>query len=164
MAETIADQYIRQAKEIVAKQAFYTHQKAQKDLPMYMKYLQKKIKESSAKGKFSLRYKGSQHLIPKLFGGRWNKPLVRLKDIILQEAENIAREDIEINKAMGSYGATLIKDGNIDSGAHGTCDFRRRWRGSWHGLCARRAPTIKRWSLDARSGDHTSRLADYVSG
>jgi hypothetical protein len=26
-------------------------------------------------------------------------------------------------------------------------------RDSWHGLCARRAPTMKRWSLDARIGD-----------
>jgi hypothetical protein len=34
------------------------------------------------------------------------------------------------------------------------------WRGCWHGLCARRAPTIKRWSLDARSGDHTNNLAE----
>jgi len=34
------------------------------------------------------------------------------------------------------------------------------WRDSWHGLCARRAPTMKRWSLDARNGDHTSRLAE----
>jgi methylthioribose-1-phosphate isomerase len=38
--------------------------------------------------------------------------LCKLKDIILQEAENIAREDIEINKAMGGYGASLIKDGD----------------------------------------------------
>ncbi|MEO6111565.1 MAG: hypothetical protein ABIQ24_07025 [Nitrospiraceae bacterium] len=29
------------------------------------------------------------------------------------------------------------------------------WRDSWHGLCARRAPTVKLWSLDARNGDHT---------
>jgi hypothetical protein len=34
-----------------------------------------------------------------------------------------------------------------------------KWRDSWHGLCARRAPTMKRWSLDARNGDHTSHLA-----
>ena len=34
------------------------------------------------------------------------------------------------------------------------------WRDGWHGLCARRAPTIKRWSLDARNGDHTSHLAE----
>jgi hypothetical protein len=27
-------------------------------------------------------------------------------------------------------------------------------------LSARRAPTVKQWSLDARSGDHTSRLAE----
>ena len=33
-------------------------------------------------------------------------------------------------------------------------------RDSWHGLCARRAPTVKRWSLDARNGDHTSHLAE----
>jgi len=38
--------------------------------------------------------------------------LCKLKDIILQEAENIAREDIKINKAMGGYGASLIKDGD----------------------------------------------------
>ena len=33
-------------------------------------------------------------------------------------------------------------------------------RDSWYGLCACRAPTMKRWSLDARNGDHTSRLAE----
>jgi len=38
--------------------------------------------------------------------------LFALKDIILQEANNIAREDIEINKAMGKYGSSLIKDGD----------------------------------------------------
>jgi len=38
--------------------------------------------------------------------------LFTLKDIILQEAENIAREDIEINKTMGRYGASLIKNGD----------------------------------------------------
>ncbi|GAF72734.1 unnamed protein product, partial [marine sediment metagenome] len=30
--------------------------------------------------------------------------LCKLKDIILQEAKNIAREDIEINKTIGKYG------------------------------------------------------------
>ena len=44
-------------------------------------------------------------------------------------------------------------------------DVRASWEGkwpdSWHGLCARRAPTMKQWSLDARNGDHTSRLAGY---
>jgi len=37
---------------------------------------------------------------------------------------------------------------------------RRGRLGSWYGLFTRRAPTIKRWSLDARSGDHTSHLAE----
>ncbi|MBA7546522.1 Methylthioribose-1-phosphate isomerase [subsurface metagenome] len=53
--------------------------------------------------------------------------LFKLKDIILQEAENIAREDIEINKAMGKYGASLIKDGDsvlthCNAGALATVD------------------------------------------
>lgn len=56
-----------------------------------------------------------------------NIDLFKLKDIILQEAENIAREDIEINKAMGRYGATLIKDGDnilthCNTGALATVD------------------------------------------
>jgi len=38
--------------------------------------------------------------------------LFKLKDIILHEAKNIAREDIEINKAMGGHGSSLIKDGD----------------------------------------------------
>ncbi|HAJ32956.1 MAG TPA: S-methyl-5-thioribose-1-phosphate isomerase [Candidatus Atribacteria bacterium] len=53
--------------------------------------------------------------------------LVRLKDIILQEAENIAGEDIEINKTMGRYGASLIKNGDnilthCNAGALATVD------------------------------------------
>jgi len=53
--------------------------------------------------------------------------LCKLKDIILQEAKNIAREDIEINKAMGKYGSSLIKDGNnilthCNAGALATVD------------------------------------------
>jgi len=53
--------------------------------------------------------------------------LFTLKDIILQEAENIAREDIEINKAMGEHGSSLIKDGDsilthCNAGALATVD------------------------------------------
>ena len=35
-----------------------------------------------------------------------------------------------------------------------------RRRESWHSLCARRGPTINQWSLDARSGDYASPLAE----
>ena len=38
--------------------------------------------------------------------------------------------------------------------------WKGKWRDIWHGLCARRAPTIKRWSLDARNGNHTNCLAE----
>ena len=52
----------------------------------------------------------------------------------------------------------------IDQAAPGgekRANLEREWRDSWRGLCARRAPTVKLWSLDARNGDHTSRLAGY---
>jgi hypothetical protein len=44
--------------------------------------------------------------------------------------------------------------------ARATRGLRMGWRGGWYGLCARRAPTMKQWSLDARSGEHTSRIAE----
>jgi len=53
-----------------------------------------------------------------------------LKDLILQEAKNIEQEDVEINKTMGRYGSSLIKDGDsilthcnagaLATGDHGT--------------------------------------------
>lgn len=53
--------------------------------------------------------------------------LYKLKDIILQEAKNIAREDMEVNKAIGKYGVSLIKDGDniithCNAGALATVD------------------------------------------
>lgn len=38
--------------------------------------------------------------------------LLKLKDLIFQEAKNIEQEDVEINKNMGRYGSSLIKDGD----------------------------------------------------
>jgi len=38
--------------------------------------------------------------------------LFELKDLILQEAKNIAQEDVEINKKIGRCGSLLIKDGD----------------------------------------------------
>ena len=38
--------------------------------------------------------------------------LLKLKDIILKEAKNIEQEDVEINKIMGRFGSSLIKDGD----------------------------------------------------
>jgi methylthioribose-1-phosphate isomerase len=53
--------------------------------------------------------------------------LCKLRDIILQEAKNIAREDMEINIAIGKYGVSLIKDGDniithCNAGALATVD------------------------------------------
>ena len=47
---------------------------------------------------------------------RWSensgRPLVDLASILLQEAHDIRAEDIRINRKMGQYGATLLKDGD----------------------------------------------------
>ena len=42
----------------------------------------------------------------------------------------------------------------------GTRALRRKEARKLASLCARRGPTIKRWSLDARSGDYASPLAE----
>lgn len=54
--------------------------------------------------------------------------LNRIKASILKEAQNIAREDIEINKTIGKYGASFIKDGDnilthCNAGALATAGF-----------------------------------------
>ena len=47
---------------------------------------------------------------------RWSensgRPLADLASILLQEAHDIRAEDIRINRKMGQYGATLLKDGD----------------------------------------------------
>jgi len=50
--------------------------------------------------------------IMKLIMTKRDIDLLKLKDLILQEAKNIEQEDIEINKTMGRYGSSLIKDGD----------------------------------------------------
>lgn len=54
--------------------------------------------------------------------------LNRIKASILKEAQNITREDIEINKTIGKYGASFIKDGDnilthCNAGALATAGF-----------------------------------------
>jgi methylthioribose-1-phosphate isomerase len=41
-----------------------------------------------------------------------NEPVERLKKLIIDEAVAILHEDIEVNKAIGRWGAPFIKDGN----------------------------------------------------
>ncbi|MEA1940229.1 MAG: S-methyl-5-thioribose-1-phosphate isomerase, partial [Candidatus Caldatribacteriota bacterium] len=41
-----------------------------------------------------------------------NNKITELKKIILQEAQNISRQDIEINKMIGKCGSSLIKNDN----------------------------------------------------
>jgi len=52
----------------------------------------------------------------------------------------------------------------LASCAPGTRALRRREARKLASLCARRGPTINRWSLDARSGDYASPLAEWVDG
>jgi methylthioribose-1-phosphate isomerase len=41
-----------------------------------------------------------------------DEPLERLKKILIEEAKMILREDVEVNKAIGRWGARFIKDGD----------------------------------------------------
>jgi methylthioribose-1-phosphate isomerase len=40
------------------------------------------------------------------------KPVAQLKELLIAEAQKILEEDIEVNKAIGRWGAEFIKDGN----------------------------------------------------
>jgi methylthioribose-1-phosphate isomerase len=40
------------------------------------------------------------------------KPVSQLKELLIAEAQKILEEDIEVNKAIGRWGAEFIKDGN----------------------------------------------------
>jgi len=66
--------------------------------------------------------------IMKLIKTKRDINLFKLKDLVLQEAKNIEQEDVEINKTIGRYGATLIRDGDsilthCNAGALATADY-----------------------------------------
>jgi methylthioribose-1-phosphate isomerase len=50
--------------------------------------------------------------IKSLLAGKREEPVERLKEILIEEATKILEEDIEINKAIGRWGAEFIKDGD----------------------------------------------------
>ncbi|MBI5212556.1 MAG: S-methyl-5-thioribose-1-phosphate isomerase [Nitrospirae bacterium] len=50
--------------------------------------------------------------IKKLLSANRDEPVSRLKQLLIEEANEILREDIEINKAIGRWGADFIKDGD----------------------------------------------------
>lgn len=41
-----------------------------------------------------------------------DRPVPALKELLVEEAKRILREDIEVNRSIGRYGAELIKDGD----------------------------------------------------
>jgi len=43
---------------------------------------------------------------------RNNEPVYKLKALLIEEGKNVLHEDIEINKAIGRWGAMFIKDGD----------------------------------------------------
>ncbi|MDH5202352.1 MAG: S-methyl-5-thioribose-1-phosphate isomerase [Nitrospirota bacterium] len=50
--------------------------------------------------------------IRKFLRERRGESVNRLKELLIDEAKKILEEDIEVNKAIGKWGAELIKDGN----------------------------------------------------
>jgi methylthioribose-1-phosphate isomerase len=51
--------------------------------------------------------------IKKILRNNREKPVSQLKELLIAEAQKILEEDIEVNKAIGRWGAEFIKDGNI---------------------------------------------------
>jgi methylthioribose-1-phosphate isomerase len=47
-----------------------------------------------------------------LLASRRSEPVEALKRLLAEEAEGILREDVEVNRAIGRWGAALIKDGS----------------------------------------------------
>jgi methylthioribose-1-phosphate isomerase len=61
-------------------------------------------------------------------GGRGEQPTGELRRLVLEEAQRIADEDVELNKRMAEYGAALIDDGDTiihhcNTGALATVDW-----------------------------------------
>ena len=50
--------------------------------------------------------------IKKFLMERKNEPVDTLKALLVEESNNVLREDIEINRAIGKFGAQFIKDGD----------------------------------------------------
>jgi methylthioribose-1-phosphate isomerase len=50
--------------------------------------------------------------IKKLLVSKKDLGIEKLKSLLLEEADNILKEDIEVNKAIGKWGAQFIKDGD----------------------------------------------------
>jgi methylthioribose-1-phosphate isomerase len=52
------------------------------------------------------------HRLRALLESRRSEPVGRLKGLLAEEAEEILREDVEVNREIGRWGAALIKDGS----------------------------------------------------
>jgi methylthioribose-1-phosphate isomerase len=50
--------------------------------------------------------------IKQLLTAKRNEPVDRLKQLLIEEAKTILAEDIEVNKAIGRWGAEFIRDGD----------------------------------------------------
>lgn len=50
--------------------------------------------------------------IRRFLSGRKDESVDRLKELLIEEAKRIHEEDIEVNKAIGRWGANFIKDGD----------------------------------------------------
>jgi hypothetical protein len=72
-----------------------------------------------------------------------------------REMRNVGRPSIDAR----SVGGEGMEGHPRWSCAPGARALRRKWRGSWYGLCARRAPMVEQWSLDARKRGSTRPLA-----
>lgn len=60
----------------------------------------------------AVNIKWSINRIKKMLSKHMDSSVEELKELLVQEAETILQEDIEINKAIGQWGAAFIRDGD----------------------------------------------------
>lgn len=132
VAGAIQDMTVRGAPAIGASAAFGMALASQNSPAQTVAALMDDLQEAAAVLKASrptavnLAW-GVDRLMALVSGGTFSNP-DDMREALLQEAQRVADEDVEINQRMGANGATLIKDGDTvlhhcNTGALATVDY-----------------------------------------
>lgn len=78
----------------------------------FMKYLEPIFDEMLSTRPTAVNIKWAVDRIKSLLIQRREESVDRLKELLIEEANKILEEDIEVNKAIGKWGAEFIKDGD----------------------------------------------------
>jgi methylthioribose-1-phosphate isomerase len=116
VAEGIKNLWIRGAPAIGIAAAMGIALEAQdikaSNFSEFMKSLTPVFQEMLATRPTAVNIQWAAERMKSLLMKRRDEPVLRLKEILIDEAREILREDIEVNKAIGRWGAEFIRDGD----------------------------------------------------